>query len=157
MNPFLCKKQPNCRPLWVNLLCKNKIFFFSSRSKLTQFISFIEHTNNCWHFFPFKSMNKSKSQTLPKLCWNPARWKWYVCKNYMNFSFQMEFPSCQFWDYPKTFPLRNHLGEVKIYFWKMIGEDACEMWSMTFVWALSMFTDILWMPLGYIITTPSSY
>lgn len=129
---------------WVNLLCKN-IFFCCSRTELTLFTYFLEHTNNCWHFFfLFNSMNKSKSQTVPKFCWNPARWKWYVCKNYMKSSFQMELLSCQFWDYPKHFLIS---GKWKIYSWKIIGENACEMWSMTFLWTVSMsqiFYECLW-------------
>lgn len=39
----------------------------------------------------------------------------------------MEFPSFQFWEYFKAFPLRNQVGEVKIYSWKIIGENACEI------------------------------
>lgn len=39
----------------------------------------------------------------------------------------MEFPYFQFWENSKAFPLRNHLGEVKIYSWKITGENACEI------------------------------
>lgn len=71
-------------------------------------------------FFFYYSMNKSKSQTPLKLCWDPARWKWYVYKSYIKSSFQMEFPSCQFWICSKEFPLRNHLGDVKFTLGKLL-------------------------------------
>ena len=113
------------------MLYKNKIFF-SSRTRLTYLHLLLSVLTTGGIFFFFYSMNKSKAQTPLKLCWDHARWKWYVCKSYMKSSFQMEFPSCQFWIYSKEFPPRNHLGEVKIYSWKIIGENACEMWSYDF-------------------------
>lgn len=127
---FSMWKQPSCRLLCVNLLCKNKIFFSLQLGQLASFTSFIKHTHNWWYFFPLWTKQNyrfhpnhvgillGENYTSVRATWNlVSRWN-SLLANFGNIL--------------QSFPLETIYMKLKIYSRKMIGGNACEMWRHDF-------------------------